>query len=136
MAGRQDILSRVRRSVQGGARFPALFDSLEVRDFRHAYPIVRGYILDRFLLMEEPAETDCILDLADISLRHILALKKAGLYVGDTSRACSAASSVIAKKVLLMKAIQQDFRVEMTPAQAAELSTVTDVTRYILAQRG
>ena len=71
----------------------------------------------------------------DSSLRHILALKKQGLYHGNTSRACSGASSVIAKKVLLMKAVQEDFGVTMSPEQSAALTTVTQLTDYILAQR-
>ena len=65
----------------------------------------------------------------------ILALKKQGLYHGNTSRACSGASSVIAKKVLLMKAVQEDFGVTMSPEQSAALTTVTQLTDYILAQR-
>ena len=94
-----------------------------------------AYIRDRFLLTPELCASDNILDLADASLRHILELKKEGLYHGDTSRACSGASSVIAKKVLLMKAVQEDFGVTMSPEQSAALATVTQLTDYILAQR-
>lgn len=134
MEHRKDILARVQNSATRANRYIEAYHALERRDQTTVYPILMGYIQDRFLLTPELCTSDNILDLADISLRHILELKKQGLYHGDTSRACSGASSVIAKKVLLMKAVQQDFGVTMTPKQSADLSTVTELTDYILSQ--
>lgn len=134
MERRADILARVRDSAARADRYAKAFQALEQKDRATVYPIVMGYIQDRFLLTPELCASDNILDLADASLRHILDLKKKGLYQGDTSRACSGASSVIAKKVLLMKAVQKDFGVTMTPKQSADLSTVTELTDYILSQ--
>ena len=114
MGDRSAVLARVRQSAVQGERYAAAFEALGEKKRETAYPI---------------------LDLADASLRHILALKKQGLYHGNTSRACSGASSVIAKKVLLMKAVQEDFGVTMSPEQSAALTTVTQLTDYILAQR-
>lgn len=101
MEDRGAILARVRQSAVQGERYAAAFEALGEKTRETAYPILLAYIRDRFLLTPELCASDDILDLADASLRHILALKKQGLYHGDTSRACSGASSVIAKKVLL-----------------------------------
>lgn len=133
MDRRSDILARVRSSAARANRYADAFLALEHKDQGTVYPILMGYIQDRFLLPPELCTSDNILDLADISLRHILELKKRGLYQGDTSRACSGVSSVFAKKVLLMKAVQQDFGVTMTPEQSAQLSTVTELVNYICA---
>lgn len=135
MEDRGAILARVRQSAVQGERYAAAFESLREKKRETAYPILMAYIRDRFLLTPELCTSDNILDLADASLRHILELKKKGLYHGDTSRACSGASSVIAKKVLLMKAVQEDFGVTMSPEQSAALTTVTKLTDYILVQR-
>ena len=132
MGDRSAVLARVRQSAVQGERYAAALEALEEKTREAAYPIVLAYILDRFMLAGEQCASDNILDLADASLRHILALKKKGLYRGDTSRACSGASSVIAKKVLLMKAVQEDFQVDMTPEQSAALATVTQLTDYLL----
>lgn len=135
MEERSAVLARVRQSAVQGKRYAAAFETLGEKNRETAYPILLAYIRDRFLLTPELCASDKILDLADASLRHILELKKKGLYHGDTSRACSGASSVIAKKVLLMKAVQEDFGVAMSPEQSAALATVTQLTDYILAQK-
>ena len=106
MGDRSAVLARVRQSAVQGERYAAAFEALGEKKRETAYPILLAYIRDRFLLTPELCASDNILDLADASLRHILALKKQGLYHGNTSRACSGASSVIAKKALLMKAVQ------------------------------
>ena len=135
MEDRSAVLARVRQSAVQGERYAAAFEALGEKNRETVYPILLAYIRDRFLLTPELCASDKILDLADASLRHILELKKKGLYHGDTSRACSGASSVIAKKVLLMKAVQEDFGVAMSPEQSAALATVTQLTDYILAQK-
>ena len=126
MGDRSAVLARVRQSAVQGERYAAAFEALGEKKRETAYPILLAYIRDRFLLTPELCASDNILDLADASLRHILALKKQGLYHGNTS---------IAKKVLLMKAVQEDFGVTMAPEQSAALTTVTQLTDYILAQR-
>lgn len=132
MEHRKDILARVRNSATRADRYIEAYHALERRDQSTVYPILMGYVQDRFLLTPDLCTSDNILDLADISLRHVLELKKQGLYHGDTSRACSGASSVIAKKVLLMKAVQQDFDVPITPEQSASLTTITELTSHII----
>lgn len=116
------------------ARCVSAYRALEVRREETVYPILLRYIQDRFLLSPEQCTSDHILDLCDISLRHILELKKQGLYNGDISRSCSGASSVVSKKVLLMKAIQEDFDVTMTPAEFAGITTVHDLAAFLCAQ--
>lgn len=118
------------------ARCVSAYRALEVRREETVYPILLRYIQDRFLLSPEQCTSDHILDLCDISLRHILELKKQGLYNGDISRSCSGASSVVSKKVLLMKAIQEDFDVTMTPAEFAGITTVYDLAAFLCAQNG
>ena len=90
---------------------------------------------DKFLLSDGDGEADGLMDLADLSLRKILRLKKEGKLLGDISRGCSGASSVITKKVLLMKAAQEDFRIALSPAQSASIQTLEDLTAAILEQR-
>lgn len=133
---RKELLAGVQSAAKEKDRYAAAYRSLDDYTPETVYPILRGYILDRFMLAPEQCTSDKILDLADVSLRHILELKKQGLYRGDISRSCSGASSVIAKKVLLMKAVQEDFGVTMTPAQSAALETVGQLAAFLVEQRG
>ena len=134
-ARRKALLDKVQAASDRAARWPAAFRVLEAPTFENSYPLVLGYVRDKFLL--EPGECvgDLILDLADVSLRKLLRLKREGRLTGDISRGCSGASSVITKKVLLMKAAQEDFGIFLTPEQAAAAGTVTQLTQAILAQR-
>ena len=61
----------------------------------------------------------------------MLDLKRMGIDPGEISRSCSGASSVITKKVLLMKAVQELFEVSMTPTEFASIETVTELTEFI-----
>ena len=131
MEDREVILARLRAAAQRLPQYESRYLSLNRRDYDHVYPLVQGYILDRFLLTEEMCTSEKLLDLADVSLRYMLALKRMGIDPGQISRSCSGASSVISKKVLLMKAVQEIFHVSMTPTEFAEISTVSELATFI-----
>ncbi len=131
MEHREAILAQLHAAAQRLPQYESRYQNLDRRDYDHVFPLVQGYILDRFLLTKEMCTSEKLLDLADISLRHMLALKRMGIDPGQISRSCSGASSVISKKVLLMKAVQEVFRVSMTPAEFAEISTVSELAAFI-----
>lgn len=134
MENREVILARLHAAAQRLPQYESEYQNLNQRDYDHVYPLVQGYILDRFLLTEEMCASEKLLDLADVSLRYMLALKRMGIDPGQISRSCSGASSVISKKVLLMKAVQEIFHVSMTPAEFAEISTVSELAAFICSQ--
>ena len=131
MENREVILARLHAAAQRLPQYESRYLSLSQRDYDHVSPLVQGYILDRFLLTKEMCASEKLLDLADVSLRYMLALKRMGIDPGQISRSCSGASSVISKKVLLMKAVQEVFHVSMTPAEFAEISTVSELAAFI-----
>ena len=116
------------------ARYVAAYRALSSPEPETVHPILLDYIRDLFLLTPDLCESDNLLDLCDASLRHILELKKQGIYTGDISRSCSGASSVVSKKVLLLKTIQEDFDVGMTPGEFAAIDTVWDLAVFICNQ--
>lgn len=134
MESKEAIRARLRTASENLTRYASAYRALEHRDFDAVYPLVMGYIRDRFLLTREMCRSDKLLDLADASLRYMLELKRMGIDPGEISRSCSGASSVITKKVLLMKAVQEVFDVTMTPEEFANLTTVTELTAFICAQ--
>lgn len=131
MEAREAILGHLQAAAQRLGQYEGRYLELHCRNFDQVYPLVKGYILDRFLLTEEMCTSEKLLDLADLSLRRMLELKRMGIDPGQISRSCSGASSVIAKKVLLMKAVQQVFHISMTPTEFAGISTVSELTSFI-----
>ncbi len=134
MESKEAIRARLQAASENLTRYADAYRALEHRDFDRVYPLVMGYIRDRFLLTREMCQSDKLLDLADVSLRYMLELRRMGIDPGEISRSCSGASSVITKKVLLMKAVQEVFEVTMTPEEFANLTTVTELTEFICAQ--
>ena len=135
MADRKAIFQRVSTAAWDARRWVLAYQALEHPTLENALPLVRNYVRDKFLLSPEDGAAEALMDLADLSLRKILRLKKEGKLPGDISRGCSGASSLITKKVLLMKAVQEDFKITLTPAQSAAIQTLEQLTAAILAQR-
>lgn len=135
MADRKAIFQRVSTAAWDARRWVLAFQALDRPTPEDVLPLVRNYVRDKFLLSPEDGEAEELMTLADLSLRKILRLKKEGKLLGDISRGCSGASSLITKKVLLMKAVQEDFKITLTPAQAAGIQTLEQLTAAILAQR-
>lgn len=113
------------------ARYLSAYRALETPTPETVYPILLGYIRERLLLPPALCPGDGLLALCDASLRHILDMKRKGIHIGDISRSCGGASSVISKKVLLLKAVQEDFGISMTPVEFAETSTVRQLAELI-----
>ncbi len=133
MGTREETIARIARSNENITRYASAYRALERKDFESVYPLVFGYIRDRFLLTRDMCRSEALLDLADVSLRQLLELRRRGIDAGEIARSCSGASSVIAKKVLLMKAVQDVFSVTMTPGEFADIETVSDLAGFICA---
>lgn len=131
---RAAALARVRTAADRSVCRAAEIRARRAEGFAAVDPLVRAYVREKFLLEEGECPGDLLLDWADCSLRKILRLKKEGRLTGDISRGCSGASSVITKKVLLMKAAQEDFGLRLSPQEAAAISTVSQLTEAILQQ--
>ena len=135
MDGREATKARLKALYEESARYAEAYRALSYRDFAGAYPLIFGYVRAKYLLMPEQCRSDRLLDLADVSLRQTLSLRRRGIEAGEIARSCAGASSVITKKILLLKALQEEFSVSMTPEQFAGIDTLTDLTEFVLGQR-
>ena len=127
--------ARLRALYEESTRYAEAYRALSHRDFAAVYPLAFGYVRSKYLLTPEQCESEKLLDLADVSLRQTLALKRRGIQVGEIARSCAGASSVITKKILLMKAMQEDFQISMTPEEFAAIDTLTDLAGFLAADR-
>lgn len=95
---RKAVLARVKMAAEGSARQAAEIQARQTDGFAEVYPLVQTYVRQKFMLEADECTGDRLLDWADCSLRKILRLKKEGKLVGDISRGCGGASSVITKR--------------------------------------
>lgn len=135
MSERSEILARVRSAAQQSAALPARLAQLPELTVENLYPILLDYIRERFLLRAEDCGSDELMELSEASLRRYIQLYRAGLIDKKSASQCSTASSAVVKKVLLMKAVQDDFGVRFTPAQSAAITTVTALAQEIVRQK-
>lgn len=136
MDSREEIIRHLQGANERIARYAEAYRALEHPDFAAVYPLAAGFVRDRFLLTREMCKSENLLDLADASLRFLLELKRRGIDAGEIARSCSGASSVISKKVLLIKAMQDVFDFSMTPEEFAGVTTVTELAEFICRSGG
>lgn len=97
---------------------------------------IQKYVLYKFLLDDEPEITTTILnELADFSVTKAGKLNPNESILLDVSRHCGATSSAMTKKVLLFMSIQEDFQVDLTTINTADIETTQELA-YILHQKG
>ena len=129
---RKRILDRIKKYQMGAARWVREFKELPEKTIDNVYPLIEHYVRDKFLLRQNDCVDGDLLVLADISIRRTLKLRKEGVDIGDISAGCSGASSVIAKKVLLMKAAQEDFDISLTAEESAAIRTIEELAQFIV----
>ena len=74
MENRESILAHLHAAGLRLPQYESRYCALDRRDYDHIYPLVKGYILDRFLLTDELCTSEKLLELADVSLRRMLAV--------------------------------------------------------------
>ena len=134
MEERKVLLARMLKSRTGAAEWVKKFKELPDKTESLVYPLIKNYVRNKLLLSQEECIDGDLLHLADASLRRILKLKRQGIEIEDVSNGCSGASSVITKKVLLMKAVQNDFEISLTAEESAEIRTLEELTRKIVTR--
>lgn len=131
-ARKAETEARLRSLYEESGHCAGRYRALERRTFADVYPLVFAYIRGRFLLTPEQCASEKLFDLADVSLRQTIALRREGIDAGEIARSCAGASSVITKKILLFRAMGEAFGFAFTPAELAGITTVTELTKFLL----
>ena len=87
--------------------------------------IVRRFTLAKFFLTEEECPNDNIFCLAEISREKLLSQNDKSVTLAQGSNTCTNQSSTDIKKVLLSLTLQRALDIQFTPAESAELETIS-----------
>ena len=89
--------------------------------------IVRRFTLAKFFLTEEECPNDNIFCLAEISIEKLLSQNDKSVTLAQGSNTCTNQSSTDIKKVLLSLTLQRALDIQFTPAESAELETISQL---------
>ena len=120
---------RLGQQAAAGQARAAREDPVLTRQSLEGY--LRQYILEKFLLADDPPDTDKLGVLARESLARSMSMAPGLAAIYDTSAGCSSASSVDTKLTLLLLAVQKDFRVRLDPARAVRAERVPELADMI-----
>lgn len=93
--------------------------------------VVHDYVLTRFLLDGQGVGTENISELSKLSLESALARFDAG-DLTDLSLTCTGASSASTKKILLLLSLNRGLEITISPAEAVEIETISQLSRAVL----
>lgn len=90
------------------------------------------YVLVKYLLTEEDLRvTDSFDGLTELSLSRSMQVSPALVKEFDTAQSCDGATSAMAKKVLLFRAIERGLDIQIPAMRSARLKSMEDFTEMI-----
>ena len=93
--------------------------------------IVRRFTLAKFFLTEEECPNDNIFCLAEISIEKLLSQNDKSVTLAQGSNTWTNQSSTDIKKVLLSLTLQRALDIQFTPAESAELETISQLAHAL-----
>ena len=90
--------------------------------------MIRTFLAKKFLLERIPGESERIYDLAQESLSLTLKKDIRTAEINELQSGCSGATSVMAKKVLFLLALQRELNIKFAEEVSADISTVGSMT--------
>jgi len=98
--------------------------------FLHTH--LRQYVLNKYMLPEDSAETDNIRDLTEASLARVMKVAPSLVEELDTARSCAGATSAMVKKALLLQAMERDLGIVLPADKATRARDVKELAELVL----
>lgn len=90
-----------------------------------------AFIRYKFLLEPEDCTTDSFNDWIQVSLAKSMHISKDLVAEFDRAKTCDGATSAMAKRILLLVAIQQGLQITLPAEEAAAVVTLSDLTHLV-----
>lgn len=127
----EDIKSRLVRSRESVHKELALIREARRLERGFLRDRLRTYVLAKYLLTEENELVDDFDKLAELSLAKSSRISKELVAEFDTARSCDGATSVMVKKVLLLRSIERELEIELDAARTARIKSLNDLTDIV-----
>ncbi|MCD8099675.1 MAG: hypothetical protein LUE06_03720 [Oscillospiraceae bacterium] len=127
----QETRNRLRLSAANSAKYLQTVSEMGCISIDALEPVVRSYVLCKFLLDESEAEGMNYLQLAELSVAKSAHINPELVEMYDVSMSCSSISSVAAKKVLLLHSIEKGLQIKLDAPKTVQIVTLRDLTELI-----
>lgn len=101
-------------------------------DHNSFYPLLKSYILLRLGVPESECGSDSLEALSKKSIELMLATKSNSSVLNDVSPGCRSVSTSVARKVLLLIAIQKSLNVAIPALEVPHIETVEQLAAALL----
>lgn len=101
--------------------------------FEEFHRELSGFILSKYMLWDEDCSGMSFDDIARLSLARSMKISKELVEEFDLAKSCDGISSLIAKKVLLLRAIERELELQLPAGETARAETIEDISRLAYA---
>lgn len=130
------IIKRLAAADAAASREVSFLKSLEFPSLSDYQTHIRRYVLFKFLLDdEEGIETKDLNELAALSIQKAGRLNPNEPALLDMSKHCGATSSAMTKKVLLYMRLSEDFEIDLSKINTADIVDTNSLGEIIFQMR-
>lgn len=132
MNDRQQVRNLIKRSRAAAASQMNALKAAKRLDSPTVDGYLRSYILHKYLLTEEELpKGEIFADIVQASLAKSMKVSKDLVEQFDRAQSCDGTTSAMAKKILLIMAIQRELGITLDETACARIGTLSDFTQLV-----
>ena len=132
MEDREQIRLLLKRSRSDAAKQMTALKTAAQLDYPTVNRYLRAYILSKYLLTEaDLPDGEQFSDVVQASLAKSMKMSRTLVAQFDRAESCDGTTSAMAKKILLIMAIQRELGITLDETACARIGTLSDFTRLI-----
>lgn len=132
MSDREQVFSLIQASRKAAALQISQLKAEKALNYTMVDRYLRAYILSKYLLSEqELPEGEVFSDIVRASLAKSMKISGKLVEQFDRAQSCDGTTSAMAKKILLILAIQRELEILLDETACAKIATLSDFTRLV-----
>lgn len=132
MSDRERVFSLIQAARKAAALQISQLKSEKALDYPMVDRYLRAYILSKYLLSEqELPEGEVFSDIVQASLAKSMKISGELVEQFDRAQSCDGTTSAMAKKILLILALQRELEILLDETACAKITTLSDFTRLV-----
>lgn len=127
MSGENQILLQLLASREAAQKHLSVLKTSPPPDRQTVRAHIRSYVFLRYLLKEEEHTDATFEQLTELSIAHTAKIAPELVRELDTTKDCMGSTSVMAKKVLLLRGIEKNLAITLPAMASARIVTLDDL---------
>lgn len=122
-----DVLLQLLAAREAAQKHLAVLKATPALDRKAVHAHIRSYVFLRFMLKEEEHPSASFQELAELSIAQSAKIAPQLVKELDTTKDCMGSTSVMAKKVLLLRGIEKALEITLPAGPSARIVTLDDL---------